>query len=249
MLSLQTPERYSSTHVCIYQINKQLFGSERSRCLFLSETQSQWQRGEPPWASWVMLPAVHTWMWGYSAVPVLSRSSRGWIRSVAAAIFSTPVMPWPCAWSHCLVGRWTFSPAWGPEALDQVFIKCVSALSPIPGGLLCSLPWGKVPVCLAQTDGGASGTFSHLRTGSLELCQWNQHTSAVNMCVWVCTCVVVPYMSRCVSICVYKGSCQRSTTFTASLRVSENSTIQFLHDLTCFLQPSICKGFCCSDAR
>lgn len=207
MLSLQTLEGYSITHVFIYQMNKQLFGSEASRCLLLSETQSQWELGEPPWASCVMLPAVHTWMWGYSAVPVLSRSSRGWIRSVAAAIFRTPVMSWPCAWSHCLVGRWTFSPAWAPEALDQVFIKSVSALSPIPGGLLFSLPWGEVPVSSSQTDGGASGTFSRLHAGSLELCQWNQHTSAVYMCVWVCTRVVVPYMSRCVSICFYIGSC------------------------------------------
>lgn len=205
MLSLQTLEGYSITHVFIYQIHKQLFGSEGSRCLFLSETQSQWRWGEPPWASWVMLPAVHTWMWGHSAIPVLSRSTRGC--SVATAIFRTPVISWPCAWSHCLVGRWTFSPAWGPEALDQVFIKCVSALSPIPGGLLCSLPWGEVPVSSAQTDGGASGTFSHLHAGSLELCQWNQRTSAVYMCVWVCTCVVVLYMSRCVSICVNIGSC------------------------------------------
>lgn len=143
-------------------------------------------KGWNPRASWVVLQAVHTWMWGSPAIPVCNWSSRGWIRSVAAAIFRTPLMSWPCAWRHCLVGRWTFSPAWGPEALDQVFIKCVSTLSLIPGGLSCSLSWGEACVCSAQTDAGASGTFSHLHTGSLELSQWNQHTSAVYMRVCVC---------------------------------------------------------------
>lgn len=146
-------------------------------------------------------------------------------------------MSWPCAWSHCLIGRWTFSPAWGPKALDQVFIKCVSALCPIPGGLLCSLSWGEVSVWLLGADWW-------LRYWNFLSLLYGINTPTV--CVM---CVVVLNMSRRVYICVYIANCQHSIRFTTSLRASSNSKIQFLHDLKCFHQPSIWKSFSCSDTR